>query len=447
MINELSIYPKIVALPPGPRGRKIIEQSEFYLPPSFWRYYPLVIDSAKGCLVKDVDGNEYIDFNSGLGVMNAGHVHPHVIKAIEQQLEKFLHQSNSYDYSEIVVNLSKELSTIARMRSDIKIFYSNSGSEAVEAGIKAAMWHTRNKRILAFLGAYHGSTLGALSLAAVKTSQIRYFPTLFAVDHIPYPYCYRCSFGLTHPECNYQCIDYIEELLSRKIPPEEIAAIIFEPIQERAGCIVPPQGYFKRLKKVADRNELILIADEVQTSIGRTGRWLSVDIWNINPDIICLGGALSSGLPLGTTISKSDVMDWEPDSHSSTLGGNPISCAAALAVIDRVRSEHLLENAVKQGNYVLRRLREFAEKYYIIGDVRGKGLLLGFEIIKDQKTREPGIIEARKIIRKSFRRGVLPGLCGSSVIEITPPLNISRQHLDRGLEIMESAISEVSTGN
>jgi len=441
---ELSEHPKIVVLPPGPKARAIIAQDEVFASPSLSRLYPLVADSAEGCIVRDVDGNEFIDFNSGLGVMNTGHGHPKVVEAIKQQVERLIHYSSSAFYSEIVVNLSRELSAIAPMKSDKRIFYSNSGAEAVEAGLKAAMWHTRNRRILAFLGAYHGGTLGALSLAAAKTVQVRRFSTLLTVDHVPYPYCYRCAFGQSYPDCHYRCIDYVGELFSSKTPPEEVAAIVFEPIQGRAGCIVPPPEYFKRLKKLADRHGLLLIDDEVQTSLGRIGRWFAVEDWDVSPDILCIGGSLSSGLPLGATVAERGVMDWEPDSHTSTLGGNPVACATALAVLDVVRSEHLLENSTRQGRYVLQRLRELAEKYPIIGDVRGKGLMIGFEVVKDLKTREPGIIEAREMVRKSFRRGVLSAICGSSVVQINPPLSITRELLDRGLEVMESAISEVA---
>ena len=441
-----SLYPKIVVLPPGPNSRAIIEQDDVFVSPSLFRPLPLVVDSAEGCIVRDVDGNEFIDFTSGLGVMNVGHNHPQVIQAIKQQAERFVCCPHDSFYSEIPITLSKELSSITPIRSDKKIFYSNSGSEAIEAGLKMAMWHTRKQRILAFLGAYHGSTLGALSIAALNPTHTKHFSSPLIVDHAPYPYCYRCAFGQSYPDCHFWCIDYLDELFNKKIPQEEVAAIIFEPIQDRAGCIVPPPDYFQRLKKLADRHGLLLIDDEVQTSLGRAGRWFAIEEWGVNPDILCLDGALSAGLPLGTTIAQKEVMDWEPGSHASTLGGNPIACAVALSVIEVVKSEHLLENSARQGNYVLRRLRELAERHSIIGDVRGKGLLIGFEVVKDRKTREPGILEARNIVRKSFRRGVLTAKCGSSVIQISPPLGITRQLIDKGLEVIESAVREVANG-
>ncbi|MFH0896490.1 MAG: aminotransferase class III-fold pyridoxal phosphate-dependent enzyme [Candidatus Bathyarchaeota archaeon] len=401
------------------------------------------MDSAEGCIVRDIDGNEFIDFNSSHGVMNIGHSNPKIIEAIKKQAENLIHYSNNISYSEISINLSKKLSDMVPMGSSKKVFFSNSEAEAVESGLKIAIWHTRNSRIIAFLGAYHGSTLGALSLAAEKPVLVRHFPALFAVDHVPYPYCYRCAFKQSYPDCHYWCIDYIEDLFSKKIPPEKVAAIVFEPIQERAGCIVPPPEYFKRLKSLADKYEILLMDDEAQTSIGRAGRWFAIEDWNVSPDILCLGGLLSSGLPLGVTITTEKVMDWEPDSHTNVLGGNPVVCAAALAVIDVAKSEHLLENSARQGKYAIQRLQELAEKYPIIGDVRGKGLMIGFEVIKDLKKMEPGIAEAREIVKKSFRRGVLSDVCGASVVQITPSLSITQELLDRGLDIIEGAISEV----
>ncbi len=441
--KQLSTYPKIVALPPGPKARVLIEQDGAFASPSIARLYPLAIDSAAGCIVRDVDGNEFIDFNSSLGTANVGHSHPKIVEAAKQQTDRFTQYPPDASCSEAVLNLSKALSAITPMKSS-KILYSSSEAEAVEAGLKAAMHHTRGSRILAFLGAYHGSTLGALSLAATQTAQRRRFPTLLSVDHVPYPYCYRCIFGLNCPDCSYRCIDYIEEILKKKTPPQEVAAIAFEPIQSRGGCIIPPPEYFGRLKKLADRHGLLLLDDEAQTSLGRAGRWFAIEDWNISPDILCVGGSLSSGLPLGATIAASRVMDWESGSHASALGGNPVACAAALAVIEVVRSEHLLENAVNQGRYVLKRLKELAEKYPVIGDVRGKGLLIGFEMVKDAATREPAVAEAQEIVKKCFRRGVLSGLCGTSVVQITPPLNITRELLDAGLEVVEGAISEVA---
>jgi len=438
-------YPKIVVLPPGPKSRAIINQDKVFASPSLSRIYPLVVNSADGCIIRDVDGNEFIDFCSNLGVMLAGHNHCKIVEAIKQQSEKLIFNSSLSSFSEIPFFLSKKLSKITPIKSEKKkIIYSHSGEEAIEAGIKTAMWHTHNHRLLAFLGAYHGSTLGALSLSAVNSVKSRYFSALLVVNRVPYPYCYRCYFKQSYPDCNYYCIDYIEELFQRNILPEEIAAIVFEPIQEEAGCIIPPSGYFQRLKKVMEKFGVLMVDDESNTSLGRVGRWCAIQDWKVKPDIVCLAGSLSSGLPLGATIATKELMDLEPASQNSILGGNSLACAASLAVIDVIRSEHLLENSTRQGDYVLNRLREIAESYPIIGDIRGKGLMIGIEIVKDQKERKPGIGEALAIIRKSFRQGLLTMLRGSSVVEITPPLGISRELIDQGLEIIESSVSEVT---
>lgn len=435
--------PNIKVLPPGPKSRSVIERDLIFMSPSISRLYPLVVASGDGCTIKDEDENEYVDFNAGFGNINVGHSHPLIIESVNQQLKKLINYSSAF-YSEVSIRLSEELNAIIPGNTDKKIFYSNSGSEAVEAGIKTAMWHTRNHNFLAFQGGYHGSTLGALSLTALKPTCVKYFSTACAVNHVPYPYCYRCSFNQKFPECHYWCIDYIEDSLT-KSSLANFTGIVFEPIQARAGCIVPPPEYFKRLKGLANRHGLLLIDDEVQTSLGRIGRWFGIDAWGVDPDITCLGGALSSGLPLGATIAKRELMDWDPDSHTSTLGGNPLACAAALTVLDLIKSEHLLENSARLGNYVLRRLRDLAEKYFIIGDVRGKGLMIGLEIIENPTTKKPDTLLAQKIVRKSFRRGVLLAMSGSSVVQISPPLTIDKDLLDQGLEIVESVISEVAT--
>lgn len=433
--------PNIKVLPPGPKSRSVIERDLIFMSPSISRLYPLVVASGDGCTIKDEDENEYVDFNAGYGNINVGHSHPLIIESVNQQVKKLINYSSAF-YSEVSIRLSEELNAIIPGNTDKKIFYSNSGSEAVEAGIKTVMWHTRKHNFLAFQGGYHGSTLGALSFSALKPSSVRYFSTACAVNHVPYPYCYRCSFNQKFPECHYWCIDYIDDAVI-KSSRADFTGILFEPIQAQAGCIVPPPEYFKRLKRLTDRHNILLIDDEVQTSLGRIGRWFGIEAWGVDPDILCLGGSLSSGFPLGTTIANSELMDWDPGSHISTLGGNPVACAAALTVLELIKSEHLLENSTRLGNYILRRLRELAEKYEVIGDVRGKGLMIGLEIVENSTSKEPAPVLAQKIIQKSFRRGVLLAKSGSSVVQISPPLTINKDLLDQGMQIIESAISEV----
>ena len=438
-------YPKIVVRPPGPKAREILERDEKLISPSYVRFYPLVVESGKGCIIRDVDGNEYIDFNSGLVCMNVGHNHPKVIEALKKQLEKFLHYSNTDFYYREVVDLAERLCEITPGNFEKKVYYGNSGTEAVEAAIKLAKWHTRKPQFIGFVSAFHGRTIGSLSFTASKPVQRRYFfPLMSGVTHVSYPYCYRCPFKQTFPDCNYWCIDFIDEyVLQKYIPPEEVAAILFEPIQGEGGYIVPPDGYFQRLKKLADKYGILLIDDEVQAGMGRTGRWFAIEHWEVEPDIICMAKALASGLPLGATVARAKIMDWEGGSHASTFGGNPLSCVAAMAVIDIIKEQNLLENATRQGNYIMKRLRELAEQSKIIGEVRGKGLMIGVEIVEDKNSKKPAPNLAKEIMMRSWKRGVAIITCGVSTLRIAPPLIITRELVDAAMEIVEDAIREV----
>jgi len=441
-------YPKIVVRPPGPKAREFVKKDETFISPSYVRFYPLVIESAKGCIVKDVDGNEYIDFNSGLACLNVGHCHPKVVDAINKQSKRFLHYSNTDFYYKEVVNLAETLSSITPGSFDKKTYFGNSGAEAVEAAVKLSKWHTRKHRFVAFIGAFHGRTLGALSFTASKPVQRRYFfPLLPGVVHVPYPYCYRCPFNLTYPDCDYWCVDYIDELVLQKYaPPEEVAAILFEPIQGEGGYVIPPPRYFERLKKVADKYGILLIDDEIQAGMGRTGKWCAIEHWKIEPDIICIAKAIASGLPLGATVARARLMDWEGGSHASTFGGNPLSCAAASAVIDVMTEENLLENATKQGAYIMKRLEDLKDEQPIVGDVRGKGLMIGAEIVKDKESKKPGSDEAKEIMMRCWKRGVAIITCGASTVRLVPPLIITRELVDAALEIFEDATKEVGKG-
>ncbi|NIN01676.1 MAG: acetyl ornithine aminotransferase family protein [candidate division Zixibacteria bacterium] len=441
-------YPKIVVRPPGPKAREFVKKDETLISPSYVRFYPLVIESAKGCIVKDVDGNEHIDFNSGLACLNVGHCHPKVVDAINKQSKRFLHYSNTDFYYKEVVNLAETLSSITPGSFDKKTYFGNSGAEAVEAAVKLAKWHTRKHRFIAFIGGFHGRTLGALSFTASKPVQRRYFfPLLPGVVHVPYPYCYRCPFNLTYPDCDYWCVDYIDELVLQKYaPPEEVAAILFEPIQGEGGYVIPPPRYFERLKKVADKYGILLIDDEIQAGMGRTGKWCAIEHWKIEPDIICIAKAIASGLPLGATVARARLMDWEGGSHASTFGGNPLSCAAASAVIDVMNEENLLENATRQGAYIMKRLEDLKEEQPIVGDVRGKGLMIGAEIVKDKESKKPGSDEAREIMTRCWKRGVAIITCGASTVRLVPPLIITRELVDAALEIFEDATKEVGKG-
>jgi 4-aminobutyrate aminotransferase len=441
----MSSYPKIVVTPPGPKAREWVKKDENVISPSYGRFYPLVVESAKGCIVKDVDGNEFIDFNSGLVCMNVGHNHPKVVAAIKNQCDRFLHYSNTDFFYKEVIELADKLAHIAPGGLEKKVYFGNSGAEAMEAAVKLAKWHTRKQLFLGFISAFHGRTIGALSFTASKPTQRRYFfPLMPGVTHVPYGYCYRCPYKLTFPECRYWCVDFIDEyVLQKYIPPEDVAAIVIEPIQGEGGYVVPPPEYHQRIKKLADKYGFLLIDDEVQSGMGRTGKWFAIEHWGVEPDIVCTSKALASGLPLGATIAKAKVMDWVPGSHASTFGGNPLSCVAAGAVIDVIKEEKLLENATKQGAYIMKRLTELKEKSEIVGDVRGKGLMIGMEIVEDKESKKPAPQKVSEIMMRSWKRGINVITCGASTIRIAPPLVITRELVDSSLDIIEDVTKEV----
>jgi 4-aminobutyrate aminotransferase len=439
-------YPKIVVTPPGPKARELVREDESYISKSMVRWYPLVAESGSGCIVKDVDGNEFIDFNSGLGVLNVGHCHPKVVSAITEQAKKLIHYSYTDFYYQSIVDLSRELTKITPGSFSKNVFFCNSGAEAIEAAMKMAKWHTRNNLFLAYSGSFHGRTLGAVSLTGSKPVQRRhFFPLVPGVTHVPYPYCYRCPFHLSYPECHLWCADFIEEeVLSKYIPPENVAAMFVEAIQGEGGYVVPPDDYFARLRKILDKHDIIMIDDEVQSGIGRTGKWFAIEHFDVVPDAVCVAKAIGSGLPIGALISKSELMDWEGGSHASTFGGNPVACVAGVAVIDVIREERLLENAAKQGAHLLTRLKEMQRKYPIIGDVRGKGLMAGAEIVKDPETKQPNPEMVEEIMMKCFKRGLAIITAGKSTMRFVPPLIITRELLDSGLDVFEGVVKEVA---
>jgi 4-aminobutyrate aminotransferase len=441
----MNAYPKIVVTPPGPKAREFVKKDERFISPSYGRFYPLVVESGKGCIIMDVDGNEFIDLNSGLVCLNVGHNHQKVIAAIKNQCDRFLHYSNTDFYYDQVIDLAEQLTEITPGGFDKKVYFGNSGAEAVEGAVKLAKWHTRKQLFIAFIGAFHGRTIGALSFTASKPAQKRYFfPLMPGVTHVPYPYCYRCPFKLTHPECHYWCVDFIDEyVLQKYIPPEDTAAILYEPIQGEGGYVVPPPEYPQRLKKLAEKYGLLFIDDEVQSGMGRTGKWFAIEHWNVEPEILCSAKGLASGLPLGATIADAKVMDWGAGSHASTFGGNPLSCAASRAVIEVIKEEKLLENATKQGAHIMKRLEELKEQSEIVGDVRGKGLMIGLEIVENKESKKPASGKVTEIMMRSWKRGVAVITCGASTIRIAPPLVITRELVDSALDIVEDAVKEV----
>lgn len=429
--------------PPGRKARAILERDRKFISGSLTRSFPLVVESGKGSILKDVDGNSYIDFNSGVGCLVVGASHPKVVKSIKTQSEKFLHYSLTDFYYETAVKLAEALCEITPGSFEKKVFFGNSGTEAFEAAIKVARWHTRRHQFIGFIGGFHGRTVGSLSFTSSKPEQRRHFsPLMPGVNLAPYPYAYRCPFKCG--ECDYRCVDYIKEMMLEKfLPAEEVAAIAFEPVLGEGGYVFPPDDYFRRLKKIADEFGILTVDDEVQSGMGRTGKWFAIEHWGIEPDIICVSKALASGLPLSSTVARDELMGWGEGSHATTFGGNPVACEAALATISVVKEDKLVQRADRIGRQILKRLKEMHSKYQIIGDVRGKGLMIGVELVRNRETKEPADKEAKEIVTRCFRRGVAILTCGVSTIRIFPALNIPEELVDKGLDILEDVIAEV----
>ncbi len=441
--------PKIVVTPPGPKAKEILERDSKVISPSYVRFYPLVVERGEGSLLYDVDGNVYIDLNSGLGVMNVGHSHPEVVEAIKRQAEKLLHYSNTDFYYEESVKFAEKLVSISPGTFGKRVFFSNSGTESVEAAIKLARWRTKRQYIIGFIGAFHGRTYGSLSITSSKPVQRAGFsPLVPGIVHVPYPYAYRCPFGAPPDdpeECANRTIAFIEDwVLNKYVPPEEVAAFIFEPIQGEGGYIVPPDNFIPQLRKLADEHGILLIDDEVQAGMGRTGKWWAIQHFGVDPDILTSAKALGGGLPIGATIAREDVMTWPGGSHASTFGGNPVSCASGLATINVIEREKLVERAAALGEKVMKLLNEWKEKYEIVGDVRGKGLMIGIEIVKDKTSRKKAPDLAHEIMMRSWRSGVAIITAGVNTLRIFPPLNIEEEFLFKALDIVEEKIREVS---
>lgn len=441
-------YIKIKTEPPGPQASKVVEATRKILSPSISRNYPLVIESAHDCIVKDVDGNEYIDFNAGIATLNVGSTNDSVLRAASGQLRKFTHYSyTDFYYGNINKLAEKLVSIFPGHRMKRQVFYGNSGAEANETALKLTRYATGRPRILAFTSAFHGRTMGAVSLTASKPVQVKgFFPLVPGVVHVPYPYCYRCPLKQEYPECDFACIDYIQsEYFEKFIPPEEVGAFFIEAIQGEGGYVVPPEGYFQRLFNRLRKHGIVFVADEVQSGMGRTGKWFAIEHWNVQPDVITLAKALGGGLPIGACIADSRLMKWEPGSHASTFGGNPVSAEAGLAVIHYIEKERLLENARKQGSYMLKIFKEWKKKYEIIGDVRGKGLMIGLEIVEDKKSKTSAPVLANAIVSKTWKRGVLLIMAGKSTIRICPPLTISKELVDEALIVLENSVKEINS--
>ncbi|UCB50113.1 MAG: acetyl ornithine aminotransferase family protein, partial [Deltaproteobacteria bacterium] len=427
---------------------KLISIDEKYVSPSYTRPYPLVVEKARGVWIHDVDGNEFLDFTAGIAVCATGHCHPKVVQTIKEQSERLIHMSGTDFYYTPQIALAEKLASLAPGDRAKKVYFGNSGAESVEAAFKLARWHTRRELNIAFFGAFHGRTMGALSLTASKIIQKKhYYPFVPGITHIPYPNCYRCPYNLCYPDCGAECAHWIEETLFRTtMPPEEVAAIFVEPIQGEGGYIVPPPEFHQELRRIATNYGILFVVDEVQSGMGRTGKMFAIEHYGVEPDIMALAKGIASGMPLGAMVAPAEIMDWEAGSHASTFGGNPISCQAALTTIQLIEEE-LMANATVQGERMIKGLRELQNSYECMGDVRGKGLMIGVEFVKDRETKEKAIKWRGEVIAAAFRKGLLLLGCGENTIRFCPALTVTKDEVDVCLSIFEEAVREVANAN
>jgi 4-aminobutyrate aminotransferase len=427
---------------PGPKARALIKRDSAVISPSYPRGVPFVMDHGRGSEVWDVDGNRFLDFAAGIAVASTGHSHPKVVKAIQEQAEKFLHISSDF-YHEQWVELGEKLNEIAPFSEAAVSFMTNSGTESIETAIKLARYHTGRTNFIGFTGAFHGRTMGAVTFTASKPTYHRgFYPLMNGVVHAPFPNPYRPVLDRQAGEdYGETVVRYIEtEILDHILPPDEVAGILVETIQGEGGYIVPPPGFFPALRELCDKYKILLIADEVQCGMGRTGKWWAIEHFDVEPDVIASAKGIASGMPLGACVARQSVMDWPRGSHGNTFGGNPLSCAAALATIDLIENEYL-ENAKVVGTYTQDALHEIMVRHPSIGDVRGLGLMIGVEFVKDRKTKVPAEALSRRLVDLAFERGLILLSCGKSTIRIAPPLSITNAEIDEGLKIFEEALS------
>lgn len=407
-------------------------------------YYPLVIKEARGSIIEDVDGNHYIDFLSSAAVLNVGSNHPKVVDAIIAQTHQFIHYTPGYMYHSPQVELAKKLIGITPGDYDKKVAFGLSGSDAIDGAIKLARAFTGRSDIISFEQSYHGSTYGAISVSAISLNMKRKIgPLLPGIHHIPYPDCYRCSFGKNSDTCDLDCFKQVEHAFKYYVPADEVAAIIMEPIAGDAGLIVPPQKYLNRLTKLCSEYGILLISDEIQQGFGRTGKWFGIDNFNIAPDIIAMGKGISSGMPMSAIVACSEIIESLDDpAHLFTMEGNPVVCQAALATIEVLEKEELLDQSTKLGNYTMKRFNEMKVKFPIIGDVRGLGLSIGVDLVKDPITKERHHDAAAKICYRCWEKGLILTFFANNVLRVQPPLVITKEELDQGLQIIEEVFED-----
>ncbi|TPW21832.1 MAG: 4-aminobutyrate aminotransferase [Elusimicrobia bacterium] len=432
-------YPRIVVPPPGPKGREIVKLDKMYSSTSYIKEYPLAISHGKGAMVEDVDGNRYIDFMAGIAVSATGYCHPAVVKAVQDQAAKFLHICGTDFYFDGMSKLCERLAQVAPGKGKKRVFLTNSGTEAVEGAIKLARSSTRRTDLIAFRGAFHGRSYGAMSLGSSKAKQRAHFgPFLPGVHHIPYPDAYRTLTG--GMDLSEFSLSVLHELFRRHVSPDDVAAVFIEPMLGEGGYVLPPKAFLQGLREICDAHGILLVFDEIQTGVGRTGKMWAADYFGVEPDVLVTAKGLGSGMPIGAIIAKEAVMKWESGSHGSTFGGNPVACAAALVTLDLVEKE-LAKNARVMGERMMAGLAKLQAKHSVIGDVRGAGLFIGVDFVKDRETKEPAKDLVHDLVQQSFRKGLLLLPCGESVIRLAPPLVVDEYDVDTGLRILDEVLT------
>ena len=435
------MLPKLITSLPGPKARAIIDRDDHVISPSYTRSYPLVAERGEGAIVEDPDGNRFLDFAAGIAVVATGHCHPQVVKAIQDQAAKLIHMSGTDFYYENMVVLAEKLASLIPGGGPRRVSFGNSGTEAIEAALKLARYHTGRGQFIAFVGAFHGRTMGSLAQTDSKSVQKKgFFPMMPGVHHVPYAYCYRCAYGKTPDSCAVECVKAIEtELFRTMLPPEEVAAIFVEPVQGEGGYVVPPRKFFDELRRLADKHGILLVADEVQSGMGRTGKMFASEHFGLEPDVIALAKGIASGMPLGATVARAELMSWKPGAHASTFGGNPVSVAAALATIELLEQD-LVENAGLMGVRLMDRLRDLPKRFPTVGDVRGLGLMIGIELVQNQATKERAPELRERLVHMCFERGLLLLGAGPNTIRLCPPLVITKDQADFAAQTIEECL-------
>ena len=442
--NVETKLPHLITPLPGPKAKQIVERDAQVISPSYTRDYPLVAKRGHGAVIEDVDGNSFLDFAAGIAVVSTGHCNPAVVAAIQKQAAELIHMSGTDFYYPNMVELAEKLASIAPGKGPKRVYFGNSGAEAVEAAIKLVKYHTKRDKLVAFHGAFHGRTMGALSLTASRAVQRKGFGTLLSgVFHMPFPDTYRGTHGIRPEHASADCLSYLEnELFRRRVDPDEVAGIFIEPIQGEGGYLPAPAEFLQGLEKICHKYGIMLVADEVQSGMGRTGKWWAVDYAGVEPDIICTAKGIASGMPLSAIITKASVMDWKPGAHASTFGGNPVCIAAALATVGLIEGKYMA-NAAHMGEYIMRKTSNWTERHKIVGEVRGRGLMIGIEFVRDQKTKEKAPDIRNRIVQMAFHKGLLVLGSGDTTLRLCPPLMIDEEQADFAVRTLDGIISEI----